>query len=409
MFTKSDHILARRPITDKIGTMIWQFDNDIDVQFSLAKLMGIKYIRFNLFQSLQQLNNAPTNDSYTVDNEVIQKAISNGFNPIVGLTTDTGGGGFSDDSTTHSVMNPTQLANYKLHWQGLVDHWKNNNIIWEALNEANGNFFSANDACNNTDVVGAWVDLDKFLANYCRNNDPTGTFSTLCTIEYPGVHHPDDTHSSNYIDGVRNSINIANTDGLFNSDADLISTHPYIEESSNNGCPEILIRDGTSASMPSGVTQPFISTEFGYSRQCINPNDKAYSWQGLWDWDSAIELTLREFLIQDLLDYRVISIYAMETGSNYNMSNNGILNPLGLAVSNFISVMNGRTLVEKIPVISNGNDFLDDVYCLRYSKQGSSDLIVYWTPIFSPYDFSITVNNNTYNLRATTMPQFLNL
>jgi len=402
LFTKSDHILARRPITDKLGTMIWQFDNDIDVQFSLAKSMGIKYIRFNLFQSLQQLNNTPTDDSYAVDNEVIQKAISNGFNPIVGLTTSTKG---SDNPTTHSRMNPTQLANYKLHWQGLVDRWKNNNIIWEALNEANGTFFSNNDACYNTDVVGAWVDLDKFLANYCRNNDPTGTFSTLCTIEYPGVHY----YTENGINGVRNSINIANTKGLFNSDADLISIHPYIVEPSNNGCPEILIRDGTSASMPSGVTQPFISTEFGYSRQCINPNDEVYSWQGLWDWNSAIELTLRELLIQDLLDYRVICTYALETGANYNMSNNGVLNPLGLAVSNFISVMNGRTLAEKIPVISNNNDFLDDVYCLRYIKEGSSDLIVYWTPIFSPYDFSITVNNNTYKLRATTMPSFLTL
>lgn len=404
MFTKTQHVAKRRPIIDKLGVMAWQEDADLDMQLKSAQKMGLKYMRFNLEIAPDYVTGTKNFDPAQFDS-ALTSALKLDFNLIVNIYSLPWSNWPSnaDDPTTHSRFTPDELANFKEICQTLVMRYANQNILWEGFNEANGGFWSndGNAASTREDTMRAWVDFDKWFGQLVKNHDPTGTYATLSSTGYLNYRDAEG-HSTH------DMVIYADKFGLFDLNADLVSFHPYIMQAVNGGRPEILLRDSLMRDMPpSAQGKPIISTEFGFSRS--EYGDETYKWQGYWDWESAANLTVREILVQDLLDFPIISLYALKAGKNYSILNQDCTpNLVGQAVANLIGTLSGYTLAERIQV-SKDSELMNEVYCLRYSKPDEVDILVYWTPVFYPQNFEVNIAGKTITLKGLPAVQYLKL
>lgn len=228
----------------------------------------------------------------------IEAAIKRGFSLLISFHGETP---VANNTETNSQFTPERLNTFKELVSEFVLNHKGNNTVWEAFNEANGDFWTTSPESKSDDAIKAWTNFNIWLGAFVKENDPGSSFATLCSVAYYAL--------------AKDSVKKADSFGLFDENADLISFHPYIPSFTNDGRPENLIRDSPLTDLsPRAKALPLIATEFGYSRDVDNPK---YSWQGLWSMQDAIKYTIREALIMDYLGWPIIIQYSL-SGSNYS-------------------------------------------------------------------------------------------
>ena len=386
MFSKASNVFRRRPLVDKLGTMIWTYDSNVIKQLDAAKAIGLSYMRMNVYIKNDALDSG-IGDFATYD-FAISEAKKRGFSLLISFHGETP---VSNNTETNSQFTPSRLTAFKELVSEFVLNHKGNNIVWEAFNEANGSFWTTSPESKNDEAIKAWTDFDIWLGAFVKENDPGSTYATLCSIAY--------------YKEAQDSIQMADSFGIFDSNVDLISFHPYVPSYANNGRPEVLIRDSSLNDLsPRAKSLPLIATEFGYSRDVDNPK---YTWQGLWSMQDAIKYTIRETLILDYLGWPIISQYALGA-NNYGFLNpNASLTPLAFAYYNFIKKMNGFTFHRKVNVVANPSDFMQDLYCFEYHSKEKA-MIVYWSPI-GKVTHSVSINGQTMYLDFSENPKYLEL
>lgn len=86
----------------------------------------------------------------------------------------------------------------------------------------------------------------------------------------------------------------------------------------------------------------------------------------------------------------------------------GKLTSVGEALTSFMTRIKGYTFKERLATTSyTAQGVIDDLYALRYTKEGSSDLMVYWSPIPNRYGVVATSPNVTHTLIFQDMPQII--
>jgi len=386
MFSKSSSLSRRRPIVDKLGTMVWTYDSNVIKQLDAAKAIGLKYMRMNVYIKNSALDSG-VGDFSTYD-FAIEAAIKRGFSLLISFHGETP---VANNTETNSQFTPERLNTFKELVSEFVLNHKGNNTVWEAFNEANGDFWTTSPESKSDDAIKAWTNFDIWLGAFVKENDPGSSFATLCSVAY--YAHAKD------------SVKKADSFGLFDENADLISFHPYIPSFTNDGRPENLIRDSPLTDLsPRAKALPLIATEFGYSRDVDNPK---YSWQGLWSMQDAIKYTIREALIMDYLGWPIIIQYSL-SGSNYSFIDPwASFTQLAFAYYNFIKKMNGFTFYRKVNVVASPADFMQDLYCFEYHSKAKA-MIVYWSPI-GEVTRSVSINGQSMSLDFSENPKFLEL
>lgn len=386
MFSKSSSLSRRRPIVDKLGTMVWTYDANVIKQLDAAKAIGLKYMRMNVYIKNSALDSG-VGDFSTYD-FAIDAAIKRGFSLLISFHAETP---VANNTETNSQFTPERLNTFKELVSEFVLNHKGNNTVWEAFNEANGSFWTTYPESKSDDAIKAWTDFDIWLGAFVKENDQGSSFATLCSVAYYAQ--------------AKDSVQKADSFGLFDENADLISFHPYIPSYVNSGRPEVLIRDSPLSDLsPRAKSLPLIATEFGYSRDVASPK---YKWQGLWSMADAIKYTVRESLIMDYLGWPIIIQYSL-SGSNYSfLGPHASLTPLAYAYYDFIKRMRGFSFYKKIKVIDNPSDFMQDLYCFEYHSK-SKVMIVYWSPI-GEATHSVSINGQTMSLDFSENPKYLEL
>ncbi|MCT2893704.1 hypothetical protein [Lacticaseibacillus paracasei] len=391
MFSKSSNISRRRPFVEKLGSMIWTYDDNVIKQLDAAKAIGLKYMRMNVYIKNADLDSGIGN--FSTYDFAISEAKKRGFSLLISFHGETP---VANNADTNSQFTPERLAAFKKLTSDFIISHKGNNIVWEAFNEANGDFWTTSPESKSDVVIKAWTDFDLWLGAFVKENDQGSTFATLCSISYYNA-------GFGKYKVAKDSVKKADSFGLFDENADLISFHPYIPSYANSGRPEVLIRDSPLSDLsPRAKSLPLIATEFGYSRDVASPK---YNWQGLWSMADAIKYTVRESLIMDYLGWPIIIQYSL-SGSNYSfLGPYASLTPLSYAYYDFIKRMRGFSFYQKIKVIDNPSDFMQDLYCLEYHSK-SKVMIVYWSPI-GEVTHSASINGQTMSLDFSEDPKFL--
>lgn len=99
-----------------------------------------------------------------------------------------------------------------------------------------------------------------------------------------------------------------------------------------------------------------------------------------------------------------IKLDGLEDGTSEGIG--GKLSSVGEALTSFMTRIKGYTFKERLTTTSyNAQGVIDDLYALKYTKEGSSDLMVYWSPIPNRYGVVATSPNVTHKLSFQDMPQ----
>lgn len=390
MFSNADHLNHRRPITDKLGTFLWAYNSNSQQQAKAFADLGLKYLKTPIWIGEDSANDPTTFDPTSVKS-FFEYEQSLGMSVISDLHSFHTGALNTD---TFSYYTPTQLGNIKSCIIKAITACANKGIIWESWNEPNGTFWSP--TWNNTDVIKAWVDFDKWEYQQSKALDPNSLFCTLAMFLYPGF-------SNGILDTSRqfeDLISYAGQLGLFDH-ADLASLHPYMYRTFDNGAPENLIDRANYGIFPNSMQQKaLITTEFCYAFGTPN------WWTGQWPQSEGVKLHLREILILDYLGYSIICSYS-DLGNNHSILNDDCtLNTIGQGVKWLIDELDGYTFDSKIE-IADHTGYIDDLYLMKYTKDGANDKLVYWTPSRIGELYGLVYQNNFYKLKFNDYPQIL--
>lgn len=394
MFSNADHLNHRRPITDKLGTFLWAYNSNSQQQAKAFADMGLKYLKTPIW-----IDENSANDSTKFDPTSVKAFFE--YEQSLNMTVISDLHSFHTgalNTDTYSYYTPTQLGNIKSCIINAMTACANKGIIWEGWNEPNGSFWSP--VWNDTNVIKAWVDFDKWEYTQAKLIDPNSLFCTLAMFLYPGFSDGVLDTSRRY----QSLIDYAGQLGLFDN-ANLASIHPYMYRLFDNGAPESLIYKAGYNVFPSSMQQKaLITTEFSYGIPVSGYSGSTFN--GQWDTRSAAALHLREILILDYLGYSIICSYS-DLGNNHSILNDDCtLNKIGQGVKWLIDELDGYTFDSKIE-IADHTGYIDDLYLMKYTKDGAKDKLVYWTPSRIGELYGLVYQSNFYKLKFSDYPQIL--
>lgn len=390
MTVKDDLLNTNRPLSDKIGSNAWGWTTKrATVEYVYeAKLMGIKYLRYPYDIARTPTTYADAADTWRYGLQVILDA---GIIPIVDFHAS------NNDKIPNDVETDTMVSYFKNTIEDVVKDNKGKGIVWESWNEAIGAFWSKTPST--PDVMKQITDMHKFIADTVKTNDPNSAFIG------PSL----DAKELNY----KNGVFIENGGELYSylkayKDAgsfdvvDAVAIHPYAQVHQNGGNPEQFIKELSTYKDFNG-NKPLIPTELGYSVEIPDSvNAIHYSLH-----DARVK-TLRELLIMDMLGCPTMLVYSLGDGNSYSEGSLGKLSNLGEALTSFMNRIKGYTFKERLATTNyTAQGVIDDLYALRYTKEGASDLMVYWSPIPNRYGVVATLPNVTHKLIFQDMPQIL--
>lgn len=380
----SNDLVSKRPISDKIGACVWPYYSNFNSQVAAVKSLGMKYISVGVYLDRSNGFAFPTSE--------MQNALTAAKNNNLGLMVDWTGTQTGLDSTTHSFFSPSELGTIKAQIIAGIQQMAGNGVIYLGWNEPNGVFWLNNTpaAMTDYDTVKSSTDMEIWIAKQEKALDNS------CIVAGPSfIYCPD------YMPNNRKYVNLIAEMGIFNY-IDAVNEHPYMAQSNpyNNGNPEqMLIYDNLKV-----ANLPKITNEFGYTHKVIN----ASAWQGFWSQRDAAKLTLRQILMMDYLGYSIICLYTAEFGTN-NMSiffADGSLTEVAKGIKWLIGELDGYTFDGKIEITEHVG-YVDDLYLMKYTKDGANDKLVYWTPSRMGELYGLIYQNNFYKLKFSDYPQIL--
>lgn len=380
------NLTVKRPFSDKIGACVWPYYSNIADQVRLCASVGMKYVSAGVLFDRPNNFAAPTTEFTTMMDLVKQYNLT----LMVDWTaTQTG-----SDPTTHSFWTTAELETIKIGVIEIINQLKGLGVVYIGWNEPNGVFWTSQNqpyAQTSYDIVKPSTDMEIWLAKQARSIDSTATIAGPSMI-YP----PDDTVEN------RLYVNMIAEMGMFKY-LDAICEHPYMRKPNDNGCPEQLIKTDNF-----GVSNlPKMSNEFAFPwNQKKVANDVGF--QGIWNLYESIKLTLRQILIMDYMDYSIIALYTAECGTNDDslLDVNGNLTGIGKAIKWLISELDGYTLDSKIEITEHVG-YVDDLYLMKYTKDGAKDKLVYWTPSRIGELYGLVYEGNFYKLKFSDYPQIM--
>lgn len=378
----SESLTTKRPISDKIGACVWPYYDDIEDQVRLCASIGMKYVSVGVL--FDRPNNfAPPTSEFSIMIELIRK-----YN--LKMMVDWTATQIGSNSTTHSFWTPEELETIKSGVISMINQLKGLSVVYVGWNEPNGVFW-LNDttaAMTDYDTVKASTDMQIWIAKQERLLDDS------CVVGGPSfLYCPD------YMENNRKYINLINQMGIFRY-LDAVSEHPYLAQEYDSGNPEQLIKyDNLKV-----TNLPRISNEFGYSRKVVDTK----GWLGFWSQRDAAKLTIRQILMMDYMGYSIITMYAGGLGKgNMDIFNaDGSLSTVAKAIKWLISELNGYTLDNKIEIAEHVG-YVDDLYLMKYAKDGAKDKLVYWAPSRIGELYGLVYEGNFYKLKFSDYPQIL--
>ncbi|MFT8825070.1 MAG: hypothetical protein ABF536_06430 [Liquorilactobacillus mali] len=374
------HTTVKRPISDKLGACIWPYQGTTDKQIAGVVEMGMKYVAAGA--RIEGSGNWANSDLMI---DAYDQATAKGLY----FMTDSANGATSGTGPTDS-----DLAGFKEAFLKIFNYFKGKGIVYLGWNEPNGEFWTTNNqptAQTDYNTVKASTDMEIWLAKQARSIDSTATIAGPSMI-----YSPDDTPEN------RLYVNMIVEMGMFKY-LDAICEHPYMRKPNDNGCPEQLIETDNFK-----VTNlPKMSNEFAFPwNQKKVANDVGF--QGIWNLYESIKLTLRQILIMDYMNYSIIALYTAECGTNDDslLDTNGNLTGVGKAIKWLTSELNGYTLDSKIEITEHIG-YIDDLYLMKYTKDGAKDKLVYWTPSRMGELYGLVYENSFYKLKFSDYPQIM--
>lgn len=364
-----------------MGACIWAYQGTTDKQIAGVVEMGMKYVAAGA--RIDSGSAGWTNSDLLIDayNQATAK----------GLYFMTGSAG---SPTSGNTFDDTTLNGFKTAFLQIFDYFKGKGVIYNGWNEPNGVFWTSQNqpyAQTNYDIVKPSTDMEIWLAKQARSIDPTATIAGPSMI-YP----PDDTAEN------RLYVNMIAEMGMFKY-LDAICEHPYMRKPNDNGCPEQLIETDNF-----GVSNlPKMSNEFAFPwNQKKVANDVGF--QGIWNLYESIKLTLRQILIMDYMNYSIIGLYTAECGTNDDslLDVNGNLTEVGKSIKWLTNKLNGYTLDSKIEITEH-TGYIDDLYLMKYTKDGAKDKLVYWTPSRIGELYGLVYEDSFYKLKFSDYPQIM--
>ena len=85
---------------------------------------------------------------------------------------------------------------------------------------------------------------------------------------------------------------------------------------------------------------------------------------------------------------------------------NGNLTEVGKAIKWLASELDGYTLDSKIEITEHVG-YVDDLYLMKYTKDGAKDKLVYWTPSRMGELYGLVYENSFYKLKFSDYPQIM--
>ena len=373
-----------RPLSEKIGVGIWPYfsSSKVELMVKAAAEMGLKYCNMN--QYFDPSNSFDYNSSsLTAAFDLAKKydlTIISCFGTSKGSTLNT---------DTQSCWTSDQIGQIKAQCIKSITEFEGRNIIYLPWNEPNNSYWAPS---NSYDTIKSNCDMQKYIAIQAKKIDSTAL-----------VAGPSVIWSLNYLDINKQYMNVFINQGFFKV-ADAICEHPYTPQSENSGNPEQLIKYDQNTF----TNSPRITNEFGFPwPQTSSHSDSTF--QGIWLKRDAIKLTLRQILILDYLGYAIIGLYTEDVqDDDYNLidASSGALNDTGRSIKWLISELDGYTFDSKIEITEHAG-YIDDLYLMKYTKDGAKDKLVYWTPSRIGELYGLVYEDNFYKLRFSDYPQIL--
>lgn len=384
MLVNNENLTVKRPISDKIGACVWPYYDNIADQVRLCASLGMKYISAGVYLD--------RSSGFAFPSTEMESALSLAKKYDLGLIVDWTGTQTGSDSTTHSFFSSSELATIKAQIQAGISEFAGNGIVYVGWNEPNGLFWINNTtaAMTDYDTIKSSTDMEIWIAQQERKLDSSCTVAGPCFIYAP-----------DYMPNNRTYVDMVASMGLFKY-VDAVSEHPYMAQSYpyGNGDPEQMI-DYDNLKV---ANLPKITNEFGYTHKVVNTS----KWLGFWSQRNAAKLTIRQILMMDYMGYSIIALYTAELGTN-NLSifnADGSLTNIAKSIKWLISELNGYTLDSKIEIAEH-NSYIDDLYLMKYTKDGAKDKLVYWTPSRIGELYGLVYQGNFYKLRFSDYPQIL--
>lgn len=355
-------------ITKKIGTNSWgmyfnpskfsfqDFKNHWDKDISSINNVGIKTIRIGYTYYDDGLNADGTYNFERLD-YAINSAKEKGMKIILPIW-------FVDDGITDpsSLNYQNYLSKFLDMIEKIVIRYAGKCIYYEAIDEAaSGGHFWLNQSITNA-ILDDVVSVNTSFYNFIKKYDETAFFI-----------NGDFASDSSSVDYVISQ-------GMLKF-GDFVSFHPYMTN------PETIYANAAQKSYLDKLRLSGLklsATEFGFGVPSAFTGDNTREQQTY--------KMLREIFVLDMIGVEDIVQFTMESSdAAWRLQNDdGSLNDTGNAVKNLISTLDGYSFKERI--YSSEDD-----YILKYVKNGSNDIFVYWT----------TIDNHSfqkYNL--TNTPQF---
>lgn len=375
---------AQRPISEKLGASIWPYfaEDKVELMMKAAAKMGLKYT--NLNQWLDPNSNFDYNSSSLTSAFDLAKKYNLGIVSCFGTSN-----GKSLNSDTQSYWTADQLAQIKGQCVKSIIEFAGRNIIYLPWNEPNNSYWAPQ---NTYDTIESNCNMQKYIATQAKK------FDSSALVAGPSIIWP-----LNYLEINKQFMKAFLNQGFFKQ-ADAVCEHPYVPQSENSGHPEQLIKYDQNTF----VGLPRITNEFGFPwSQTSNHTDSTF--QGIWSKRDAIKFTLRQILILDYLNYSIIGLYTEDVqADDYNLidPDSGELNSAGNAIKWLIDELNGYTFDSKIEITEHVG-YVDDLYLMKYTKDGANDKLVYWTPSRIGELYGLVYQNNFYKFKFSDYPQIL--
>ncbi|MFT8491554.1 hypothetical protein [Oenococcus sicerae] len=385
------HTTVKRPISDKIGLCLWPYSQDMPAQIKACKNIGMKYISCGVYLNKDSDFLAPLD----IFKSSLQTCQQFGMNLMVNFTSFDDPGNLPFDEDTKSYYSPEQLGKIKENCLAIYQALKGGDVIYEGWNEPNGGFWSPKGYWENQidpSIVSASTAMEIWLARQGRLIDPNATFTGPSMFQAPDYDVVYNGSGNN-----RKYTNLTAQLGLYD-ELDAVCIHPYMQQSIEGGAPETLVSMGKMK-----VTDlPLVSNEFGF--YVHNNGTENSSWQGVWNERDAGKLTIRQILIMDYIGYSIIGLWGSGSGQMHITTNEGDIDTTGKAIQWLLDELNGYTFDSKIEVSAH-NGYIDDLYVMKYTKEGSNDKLVYWTPSKFGEKSGLVVNGKFIELQFTDYPQ----
>lgn len=375
---------AQRPISEKLGVGIWPYfgADKVELMMEAAAEIGLKYANLNQYFD--------PNNSFDYNSKSLTSAfdLAKKYSLVIISCFGTSDG-TSLNSDTQSYWTTAQLAQIKSQCVKSITEFKARNIIYLPWNEPNNSYWAPQ---NTYDTIKSNCDMQKYVAVQAKRIDSSAL------VAGPSVIWP-----LNYLDINKQFMKAFLNQGFFKQ-ADAVCEHPYVPQSENSGHPEQLIKYDQNTF----VSLPRITNEFGFPWS-QTPNHSDSTFQGIWSKRDAIKFTLRQIMILDYLDYAIIGLYTEDVqADDYNLidPNSGELNDTGKAIKWLISELDGYTLDSKIEITEHVG-YVDDLYLMKYTKDGAKDKLVYWTPSRIGELYGLVHEDDFYKLKFSDYPQIL--